>query len=570
MKSTAWLCVALFFFFRSRPEACGGEVSIRVLPQTVTTNSGVFRIGLRAGFGKTTEKLLRAECLSEPVLVTGEDATSLTGSTVRVAQTQEPDTGRLSYTVANEGSKPGGITLTTAPLRKGVRHTLRLTCRPEKGNRVLRFGFIPVDGKPDEATGKRVKVKGGDEPCEVALNVIPHRDGSFFCSFQIEPGSVMTFSAFSLLPDDAQEGWDSQVVEALRLTGAGVLSWSAQGAGGALPYDWYAGVGPRPARAAKGHSFGTAEAVRLSRLVGAEPVFQVPVSRMTGIDDRAPDQTTAVALAADWVAYCNATGGHPLALLRTRHGIAEALDVKRWEIIPFGARQQDAAGFSNACPAYVAAMKGEDPSIAVESFADATDVQDTPDAYVARLLARLADSEEKDRIYYHAWYDALSKIGAALKRSQQGTARGRPCTPFEIGEVMQQGLYAKHRLSGAGWLMSLVNRFPTTDALTTDGGLPGEKASSFWVQAAWSEDVSALVVFVYNSGPETQKVRLDLTALNRRFVFYAREQVAADITAQRASPTIPVFRRQKAGSAITQVVLCEASPSSLTRLIVRE
>jgi len=566
MKRAAWLRGVLLALL-SGHGASGGEVTIRVMPQAVATRCDVFRLGLRADLGESTEKLLRAECLTAPVSATGAGALTFTGATVRVTQTPEPDTGRVSYTVANEGAKPDGMTLTTAPLRKGVSHTLRVTCRPGKGCGVLRFGFIPVDGKADEATGKRVKVKGGDEPCEVALNVTPHRDGSFVCTFHIEPGCVMTFSDFSLLPDDAQEGWDSQAVEALRLTGAGVLRWSVQGPGGALPYNWFDGVGPRAARAAKGHGFGTAEASRLCRLIGAEPVFQVPVFGPTAADGRVPDLTTAATLAADWVAYCNATGGHPLALLRTRHGLAEPMDIQRWELIPGGGRQQEAAGFADARQAIAAAMTREDPSIAVEALAD---TPDAPDAYVARVLARLAAGAEEDRTYFYAWYDALGKIGAELRRARPGAARERPGTPFAIETVLQRGLYAKHRLSGAGWLMSLVNRFPTTGALAVEGGDTGEKTESFWVQAAWSEDASALVVFVYNSGPEPRKVRLDLTALKRRFVFYAHEQVVADITARRTSPTVPVLRRQKAGSAMTQVVLCEAAPSSLTRVLVRE
>lgn len=558
MKRAAWLRGALLFLL-SGQGASGGEVTIRIMPQTADTRGGVFRLGLRAGLGESTEKLLRAECLTAPA--------TATGATVSVTQTPEPDTGRVSYTVANEGAKPEGVTLTTAPLRKGVGHTLRVTCRPGKGSGVLRFGFIPVDGRPDEATGKRVKVKGGDAPREVALNVTPHRDGSFACAFRIDPGCVMTFSGFSLLPDDALEGWDSQTVEALRLTGAGVLRWSAQGPEGAPPYNWYDGVGPRAARAAKGNGFGTAEASRVCHLIGAEPVFQVPVFRPTEADGRFPDLTTAATLAADWVAYCNATGGHPLALLRTRHGLAEPMDVKRWELVPVGGRQQDAAGLHDARQACAAAMKREDPSIAVEESADAPG---TPDAYVARVLARLAAGAEEDRAYFYAWYDALGKIGAELRSAREGAARARVGTPFEVGTVLQRGLYARHRLSGAGWLMSLVNRFPTTGALAAEGGTPGEKTGAFWVQAAWSEDASALVVFVYNAGTEPQKVRLDLTALKRRFAFYASEQVAADITARRTSPTVPVLRRQKAGSAMTQVVLCEAAPSSLTRVLVRE
>jgi len=120
----------------------------------------------------------------------------------------------------------------------------------------------------------------------------------------------------------------------------------------------------------------------------------------------------------------------------------------------------------------------------------------------------------------------------------------------------------------------LVNHFPMTAALATDVDVSKQEgaAGAFRVQAeaAWGEDKSVLLVFVYNAGPEPQTVRIDLSALKRRFVLYAAEQVAADITSRRVLPTVPILRKQKAGSALSQVVLCEAAPSSLTRVLVKE
>jgi hypothetical protein len=101
-------------------------------------------------------------------------------------------------------------------------------------------------------------------------------------------------------------------------------------------------------------------------------------------------------------------------------------------------------------------------------------------------------------------------------------------------------------------------------------GAPTERGSPFRVQAAWTEDASALVVYVYNSGTMSREVLLDLKALKRHFAFWASDQLAADITAPREGGTVPVYRRQKAGAALTQVILCEVAPSSFTRIVVKE
>jgi len=381
----------------------------------------------------------------------------------------------------------------------------------------------------------------------------------------------MTFSGFSLMPEDAQEGFDSQALQALKMTGAGFLRWSAQG--GTNFYNWYDGVGPQVSRREKGQAFGTTEAVRLCRLMNAQPVFQVPVFQAESADPRVPDRTTAAQLAADWVAYCNATGGHPLALLRLRHGSAEPLNVRQWELVPCGGGQTDTAEFRELCRPVAAAMRAEDPAIEVRNAAGSPPATDTPDPYVTRVLERLAAGNPADREYFQAWYEALGAVGAALRRVKPDTAeQDRPCAPFEIKTVLQQGPYAKHMLRGAGLLTMLVNHFPMTAALATEVGKQEGAAGAFRVQAeaAWGEDKSTLLVFIYNAGPEPQTVRIDLSALKRRFIFYASEQVAADITSRRVSPTVPILRKQKAGSALSQAVLCEAAPSSLTRILLKE
>ncbi len=414
---------------------------------------------------------------------------------------------------------------------------------------------------------KRVSVKG-DFAAEKRFAVTPNKDGAYVCAFEIEPESVMELSAFSMLPDDAEAGWDHQALEALRAVSPGTLSWPA--VHGLGFYNWYDGVGPRGVRRAvsptarkeDGHDFGTVEFVDFCRLLGAEPVLRV-TAFLPGMKDEGVQAPAAGRqLAADWVAYCNATGGHPLAILRTRHGHAAPLKVKRWELVTAEGGVPDEA----VCAAYAEAMRAEDPCVDVRASPGV--LAGVEDRYVAKVLRRLAEGDAADRRYYGEWYAALGMAYAAVERLRRGEG-GDLCTAYYPEQVLYRVTYAKHMLTESGLLMALFNRYPAYVPLVTEGA-PMETDSSFRVQAAWTEDTSALVIFVYNSGPEARKVLLDLRGLKRRFGFWIADQLAADIMARRTSQTIPVNRMQKAGAAITQWVVCEAAPSSFTRVIVKE
>ena len=584
-----------------------GAVMVRVLPQAVSTNGEPFRLGFQVGFLEGPGNPLQAECLSgENVAADGRAA---------VKTLPDANTGKRLYLVSNESDKAGGVALTSSVLRKGVSYTVRVNCRRVKGSGTLGFVFSPVGGGADDRTEKSVSVKGNGF-AEKVFAVKPHLDGAFVCTFQLAPGSIMEYSGFSMLPDDAEEGWDAQALEALRAVGPGVLRWPVQR--GVAFYNWYDGVGPRAlrravspmARAEDGHDFGTVEFVKFCRLVGAQPLMRVTVFQPGFADARVEDLDAAVRLAADWVAYCNATNGHPLAVLRARHGHAAALEVSRWELAAAEGGLLDGA----ACRAYAAAMKAEDPLIQVGVAVDGTDstaleavlqgagavldfvscgapatcekvaaynqkngtrlrVADTRlagvrDRYVAQVMGRLESGAEAERSYYGPWYDSLAVAYAALERLRQGGGV-LACTPYYPEQVLYRVPYARQKLTETGLLLSLFNRFPAQVPLVAEG-VPTEKNSPFRVQAAWTEDDSALVVYIYNSGPESRTVRLDLTPLKRQFAFWMLDQLAADITTRQAGHTVPVIRRQKAGAALTQVVICEAAPSSLTRIVVKE
>ncbi len=533
------------------------RVTVRVLPQAVATNNGAFRLGFQTGFLEGPGNPLRAECLTEANLEAGGRATA--------KRVTDPNTGFTYFEVANEEDCPRGVTLTSAVLRKGVGHTVRVRCRRIKGSSQLRFAFAPVGGDGKDVIEKSVSVKG-DGFVDKSFTVTPRVDDAFRCTFQLSAGSEMALAGFSLVPDDAEAGWDSQSLEALRAIGPGVLRWPVQRGVGF--YNWYDGVGPLGLRRAvspmarpeDGHAFGTVEFIGFCRLVGAQPLLRVTVFQPGRTD--VPDLEAGIRLAADWVAYCNATNGHPMAALRARHGHAAALDVKRWELTTAEVGVPDAA----VCRAYAAAMKAEDAEIEVGVAREALAV--VHDRYVAQVMRRLAEKDEVERVYYGKWYATLGMACAALGQLRLG-AGGDLCTSLSPEQVLYRVPYAKYMLTEEGLLMALFNRFPAKTPLVTEG-IHQKADEPLQVHAAWTEDLSALVVFVYNSGPEARTVRLDLTELRRHFGFWVSEQMAADITTRRAAQTLPVYRKQRAGAALTQVVLCEAPPASFTRIVVKE
>ena len=614
LKGGAWLIVSLWAGFATAQE----PLTVRVLPQSVATNGAPLRLGFQLGMFDGAENPLRAECFSEEAVDTGMQAPmSAAGAGVTARAANDLDTGRRLYVVANRGKSPGGIAVVTSVLRKDVGYTVRVRCRRVGGSGTLRFGFSPVGGVTEKETKERVSVKG-DVAVDKVFTVKPHRDGVFQCAFRIEPGSEMEFRAFSMMPDDAELGLNREALTAVSNIAPGVLSWPM--ANGAGFYNWYDGVGPRELRHAEaagnaeagGHAFGTEEFVAFCRLVGAEPLVRVPLFMPGCADSRIPDLSAGVRLAADWVAYCNGTNGHPLAVLRARHGHAGALGVRCWELaVPEGCAVS-ADALAETCRAYAVGMKAEDPAICVGVSADTLEkvghvlrragdvvdfvscsatgtcgfirsyncghgarvaVADTVlrplrDRYVSQIMQRLERGDAAERSYYAEWYETLGVASAALERLRRG-ADGVTCALFESGQLLHQVPYARNMLTEKGLLLAFINRFPALTPLASEGA-PTEADAPFRVLAAWTEDPHALVVFVYNSGPEARLIRLDLTALQKSFVFWLSDQIAADITHPRTAPTMPVFHRQKAGAALTQMVRCECPPASFTRIVVKE
>lgn len=535
------------------------EWSFRVLPGQAVTNAAPLRLGLQAGFLDGRFHPLRAECLAGP------EWSVESGLTLKVVAAMQP-VGR-AMRVTNGGPDRLGVTQITRTLRSGVGHTLYLQGRRISGVGRVWVSFAPVGGGPEDGVNERFSLNSEWKSRE--MHVVPQRETVYRCRLSVDPGSVIELSAISLSPDDAEDGWDHEALEALRGAHLGVIGWPA--ARTLRPYVWYDGVGPqtvrRPAvpsaRPEEGHAFGTVEFAAFCRLAGAEPMLRVTVFEPGLVDECVPDQAAGIRMAAEWVAYCNATGGHPLALLRQRHGHPEPLRVMRWELTGRGG----AGPSAESAAAYVAAMRAEDPAIRVTVGDDAT-LLSRNDPYVAVILQRLAAAPPDERSYYAEWYGALGLAYAALDRVAHG--RGGPlATPLQPEQVLYRVPHARNMLTGAGELLALINRYPADRPLPVER-VPEAADSPLRVQAAWSAEAGGLVVFVYNSAPKPYSVRIGLASLGRRFILWVSDQLAADLTAQRTARTMPVNRIQKAGTAISQMVVCEAAPCSFTRVLVKE
>jgi len=540
---------------------------VRVLPQTVDTRVGAFRIGLAAGCDGGAARAVQAERLPREGLEAGLRSTSPTGGTVRVSVSHVPGEVFPLHTVVNGSDTEQGVTLLAQALRQGVDHTLSLLCRSERDRTRLTVGFQSAADPAAPETLRRVRIRSGTGWSRHTLTFTPNRDGTFRLRFLLEPGGVVTFARFSLMPADADgNGWDPVALEALRVTAAPFLRWPVRSGSGF--YNWYDGVGPQAARETKGQAFGTVEAVRLSRLAGAEPVFRISLYAPEDASEAAgvPGPAAAAELAADWVAYCNATGGHPLAMLRVRHGVTEPLAVRQWELCPAGGLLRDPVGFARESRRMADVLRAADATLTIQIRPAPSDAHPASDPYTLGLLQRLKSADAAEREYYRAWYEALGPLGARLGRraAEAGRDDDAPLA-FTPQDVLRCGVSPPACLTGPGLLMTLLNRFPLARILATEGTPPNLR-----ILAGWGEDDSALLLFVCNTGTEAQSVHFDLRTLRRRFVFYTLDQAAGEITLPRLTPELPIRRYQKAGAALTQFVACEAAPSSFTRILVTE
>lgn len=179
--------------------------------------------------------------------------------------------------------------------------------------------------------------------------------------------------------DFLRHRWRPDVIEATRRLGPTLMRW---GGCFASYYRWKEGVGPRAERrpmvnllwgGLEPNQVGTVEFVDFCRQVGAENLICVnfesdgrknwavlPNGEVRSADERE---------AAEWVSYCN----DPRDALRRKHGIAEPLGVRLWQIgneTSYDRNGMDRETAARRTVDFARAMRGVDPSIRLIGWGD--------------------------------------------------------------------------------------------------------------------------------------------------------------------------------------------------------
>jgi alpha-L-arabinofuranosidase len=388
-------------------------------------------------------------------------------------------------------------------------------------------------------------------------------------------------------------------------------------------YNWYDGIGARvnrsPVQPEKTglthHDFGTAEYVDFCRTVGVEPLICIPLYTPGCSDPRIVDVTAAAQLAADWVAYCNADDPHPLAILRERNGLGDPLRVKYWElVVPEAGVLLSPAMLADSCQRTIRAMKEADTEILtgvtlkgdqietleallqcagkqldfvtsyapgayerVQSynqnndgrvmFAD-TMMQGSHDLSAMKIAGELAASGKSPIEYYINWYRSLGIAGTAAGRLGS-CCDGPVCLPYYAEQVLGLDHGSTTLSTDIGLISAMIGRFPAVTPLKVE--ISAEKdVKPLTVHAAWTEDDSVLVVFVYNPAPHQQLLQLELSFLKKPFTFWIMDQLGADLARVPSASSLSVTRSQKAGSALKQMIECEIGPAAFARILIKE
>lgn len=594
---------------------------VTLLPEKTFSLKVPLSLGFQLGIPARDNSAFYAECFSTDALQ--KEIARLNERVeigLLVSHKVNPETGEITVTLSNQSEELKGITLRSGYLLRNKPYIAKVQGEKVCGERgvTLRYRMEMSRDAPLELTEKLSRWR---RESEIKWTITPTQSGFHLFTFMIEPGSEIKLHSFSLLPEESLSIWRKESIDVLRSAGVGFFRWPV--VEGMDFYNWYDGIGPRSMRlpvqpqrtGLTQHDFGTAEYVDFCRMVGVEPLICVPLYTPGCSDTRIKGISSAAQIAADWVAYCNSDGDHPLAALREKNGIGEPLRVKHWELTaPPAGPLLSADMIASACVQTINAMKEEDPEILVGVTLQDTDLRtlevllrqtglrmdfvscNAPGAYemvkkynqangaavmfagtmlksdygtyAADFLGKLEAGPGKEREYFINWYHSLGLANAAVQRL--GRAQDGPvCLPYYAEQVL--GLdYGSTRLStDIGLLSAMIGRFPAVEPLKckVDGA---KDDGSPLLYPAWTEGGAVLVVFVYNPKPEAQHITLDVSQLKKKFTFWIMDQLSADVHAEHKGASVPVLRTQKAGDATKQILECPLGAASFTRILVKE
>ncbi|MFA7174501.1 MAG: hypothetical protein WC340_14045 [Kiritimatiellia bacterium] len=617
MRKLIYICFAAALAAQTLPAA---EFKVAVLPDEICTLQVPLKIGFQLGIPARHNSAFYAECFS-PVALRQEiiELNARVEIGLLVKQLADPESGEIIVHMSNISEELKGVTLRSSHLVAGKSYIATANGSKIRGERrvTLRVS-TPANARTLDLTDSFSRWR---KQSKLQWRFTPEQSGSHLCTFLIEPDSEILIRGFSLLPEETLLIWRKGSIDVLKSTGAGSFRWPV--VDGMDFYNWYDGIGTPSGRSAvqsektglNHHDFGTAEYVDFCRTVGVEPLICVPLYTPACTDPRVRNLEAAAQMAADWVAYCNAEAGHPLAVLRERNGYGAPLRVNNWELVvpePRGLISPDM--LADGCQRTLQVMKEQDNAILVGAtlkgkdiatldallqragkqldfvscyapgafervnaynaanncrimFAD-TLMQGANDPQGLRIAGELAVAGKLPEDYYVNWYRSLGIAGAAAARLGRGLD-GPVCLPYYAAQVLALDHGSTRLSTDIALLSAMIGLFPAVTPLKTE--LSAEnKAETLSVHPAWSEERSVLVVFVYNPSPETQALKLDLSALKKPLVFWMMDQIGADFAAAPSGAGVPVLRGQRAGSALNQIVECQIKGASFSRILVKE
>ncbi len=617
------LCLSLLIalnFLTLRAADTPQPLRVTVLPEPICRLRVPLTLGFQLGIPARDDSAFYAECFSTDVL---EREIAQLNERIEigllVSHTVDENTGEITVRLVNESEELRGITLRTGHLLRERSYSVRVRGGKERGDRGVTLRVTHMHAE-EVLSEEEQRISRWRKESELEWSVTPRINGFHRCAFLLQPGSAVTLRGFSMLPEGSPSIWRRESIDVLRSTGAGVLRWPV--VDGMDFYNFYDGIGARALRlpvqpgktGLRQHDFGTAEYVDLCRVVGVEPLICVPLFTPACGDPRIGNLGRAAQLAADWVAYCNAGGSHPLAVLRKKNGIGKALRVGDWELTaPAAGPLLPAEMIAEACAQTISAMKQEDPSIRVGvALADenpqtlavllrttgsrmdfiscnapgahaivsefnrtqgtavmlaGTMLRPEPGAYALQLLESFAGVPGGDGCVN--WYNSLGLAHAAVQRLDRGQD-GPVALPYYAEQVL--GLdYGTTRLStDIALLSAMIGRFPAVEPLklqATGGADDGAPK----IYAAWTEGAAVLVIFAYNPAAVEQTLTLDLSQLGKSFHFWIMDQLSGDMRSDWQGESSPVLRRQRAGAVSEERVLtCPLGPASFARILVKE
>ena len=484
----------------------------------------------------------------------------------------ESHTDRTASRFANRHPERfGSVIWLTHPLRAGTDYTVRFRGEALEGPRTVILSAAPLEERDERA---RHSGKAAFKPGSLQEKTFPfraERDGPYQLTVQIPPGGRFRIARPSCKPQaDGDQPWDRAMVDAFRRLAPEEVRWPvAEGLGF---YNWYDGVGPEEFRHVAnpmgaprdGHPFGTAAFVAFCRQLGVPPRIRVIAFTDETRRKDVPTLDAALALAADWVAYCNATNDHPMARLRMEHGHPEPLGVSRWEVARADGRPPEPALFDR----YRAVMMREDPTLDLRPAIPT--LLPESDRYTAELFRRFQDAPPEEAAYFRPWYQALGVVHALLNAPARSSEDARLYLPFQPTGLLFRTAPQKHFLTELGQLVTLMNQYPMGEPLRCKlAGRVMDADAPLLVRAAWIRKPVEMQVLICNTLPERQSLTLNLEKVDGHFLVWVAEQMAGLIAQPRTTETLPVNQLTRAGAAMMQVFTVTVEPASCTRLLIK-